>query len=165
MSEPLRQTRWSLEDAVKVLHQNGLKTNFNTLSKLHGGIEFPVYRARESGDQAIVFKYPSERWVYNDNDWGIDRFQLLRQEHDLLRFTREYRIPAPEVLAYFDPADGPEVLVLEQIDVDGTFPSDTEMGETVRRLHGLSPPALYTVAKALNSLRLRWRSSQLGVSM
>ena len=53
----------------------------------------------------------------------------------------------PEVRAYFDPHDSPVVLVLEQINVDGTLPSDTEIGETVRRLHGLSPPALYTVAQ------------------
>ena len=85
--------------------------------------------------------------MYNDNDWGIDRFQLLRQERDLLRFTGEHGIPAPEVLAYFDPANGPKVLVLEEIKLDGTLPSDTEIGETVRRLHGLSPPALYTVAQ------------------
>jgi hypothetical protein len=145
--KPLPPTRWSLEDAVKVLHQNGLKLKLNTLSKLNGGIEFEVYSAPLSEDQAIVFKYPSERWVYNDNDWGIDRFQLLRQERDLLRFAREQSIPAPEVLAYFDPADGPEVLVLEEIKLDGTLPSDSEIGETVRRLHGLSPPALYTVAQ------------------
>jgi hypothetical protein len=119
----------------------------NTLSKLNGGIECRVYSALHSDDQAIVFKYPSERWVYNDNDWGIDRFQLLRQERDLLRFAGEHGIPAPEVLAYFELADGPEVLVLEEIKLDGTLPIDSEIGETVRRLHGLSPPALYTVAQ------------------
>ena len=93
MSEPQRQTRWSLEDAVKVLHQNGLRLKFNTLSKLHGGIEFQIYSARESGGHAIVLKYPSERWVYNDNDWGIDRFQLLRQERNLLKFVGKHSIP------------------------------------------------------------------------
>jgi hypothetical protein len=82
--EPLPQTRWSLKQAVEVLHQNGWRPKFNTLSKLHGGIEFQVYSARHSSGQAIVFKYPSERWVYNDNDWGIDRFELLRQERNLL---------------------------------------------------------------------------------
>jgi hypothetical protein len=145
--EPLPPKRWSLEDAVKVLRQNGLKLKLNTLSRLSGEIEFQVYDARDADDQTIIFKYPSERWVYNDNDWGIDRFQLLRQERDLLRFAGEHDIPVPEVLAYFDPADGPEVLVLEEIKLDGTLPSDTEIGETVRRLHGLSPPALYTVAQ------------------
>ena len=145
--EPLPQTRWSLEDAVKVLYQNGLKPKSNTLSKLHGGIEFHIYSARESGGQAIVLKYPSERWAYNDNDWGIDRFQLLRQECNLLKFAGEQGIPVPEVIAYFAPPDGPEVLVLEQINVDGTSPSDAEIGETVRRLHGLSLPALFTVAQ------------------
>ena len=145
--EPLPQTRWSLEDAVKVLHQNGLKPKSNTLSKLHGGIEFHIYSARESGGQAIVLKYPSERWVYNDNDWGIDRFELLRQERNLLKFVGEHGIPVPEVIAYFASHDGPEVLVLEQINLDGTPPSDAEIGETVRRLHGLSPPALFTVAQ------------------
>jgi hypothetical protein len=145
--EPQQPTRWSLEDAVKVLHQNGLKPKFNTLSKLQDGIEFQVYSARGSDDQCIVFKYPSERWAYNDNDWGIDRFQLLRQERDLLRFAEEHGIPVPEVIAYFDPHDGPVVLVLEQINVDGTLPSDVEIGETVRKLHGLAPPALCTVAQ------------------
>jgi hypothetical protein len=145
--EPLPSARWSLEDALEVLHQNGLKPESNTLSKLHGGIEFQVYCARIADGRGIVFKYPSERWVYNDNDWGIDRFQLLRQERDLLRFAGEHGIPVPEVIAYFDPQDGPVVLVLEQINVDGTLPSDTEIGETVRRLHALSPPALYTVAQ------------------
>jgi hypothetical protein len=43
--------------------------------------------------------------------------------------------------------DGPEVLVLEEIKLDGTLPSDTEIGETVHRLHGLAPPVLYTVAQ------------------
>jgi hypothetical protein len=80
-------------------------------------------------------------------DWGIDRFQLLQQERDLLRFAGEHGIPVPEVIAYFDPHDGPVVLVLEQIKVDGTLPSDDEIGETVRRLHGLEPPALCTVAQ------------------
>ena len=145
--EPLPPTRWSLEDAVKVLCQNGLKIKLDTLSKLNGGIEFQVYSAQHSDDQVIVFKYPSERWVYNDNDWGIDRVQLLRQERDLLRFAGEHGIPAPEVLAYFDPVGGPEVLALEEIKLDGTLPSDTEIGETVRRLHGLSPPAPHTVAQ------------------
>jgi hypothetical protein len=72
---------------------------------------------------------------------------LLRQERDLLRFAGTHGIPVPKVIAYFDPPDGPEVLVLGQINVDGTLPSDTEIGETVRRLHGLSPPTLYTVAQ------------------
>ena len=142
--EPLPPTQWSLEDAVRVLHRNGLQPK--SLSKLHGGIEFQVYSAQNSGGQATVIKYPSERWVYNDNDWGIDRFQLLRQERDLLRFAGERGIPVPEIIAYFDPPDGPEVLVLEQINVDGTLPSDAEIGETVRRLHRLSPPTLHTVA-------------------
>jgi aminoglycoside phosphotransferase len=124
-----------------------LKLKLNTLRKLNGGIEFQVYSAHESDDRGVVFKYPRERWVYNDNDCGIDRFKLLQQERDLLRFTGEHGIPTPEVLAYFEPADGPEVLVLEEIKLDGTLPSGTEIGETVRRLHGLSPPALYTVAQ------------------
>ena len=145
--EPLPQTRWSVEDAVKVLRQSGLNPKLNTMSKLNGGIEFQVYSVRDCDDQAIVFKYPSERWVYNDNDWGIDRFQLLRQECNLLRFAGEHGITVPGVIAYFYPHDGPEVLVLEQINVDGTSPSDVEIGETVRRLHGLSPPAPYTVAQ------------------
>jgi hypothetical protein len=98
--EPLPQTRWSLEQAVDVIRQNGLKIRLNTLCKLNGGIEFQVYSARHSDRQVIVFKYPSERWVYNDNDWGIDRFQLLWQERDLLRFAGEHGIPAPKVLAY-----------------------------------------------------------------
>ena len=143
--EPLPPSQWSLEDAVRVLHRNGLQPK--SLSKLHGGIEFQVYSAQNSGGQATVIKYPSERWVYNDNDWGIDRFQLLRQESDLLRFAGEHGIPVPEIIAYFDPPDGPEVLVLEQINVDGTLPSDAEIGETVRRLHRLSPPTLHTVAQ------------------
>ena len=144
---PLPQARWSLEHAVAVLHQNGLKLKPYTLSKFEGGIEFEVYSVQDSYGQSIVFKYPSERWVYNDNDYGIDRFELLRQEHDLLRFTKGLGIPAPEVIAYFVRNDGPEVLVLEKIDVDGTFASDAEVGETVRRLHGLSPPVLYTAAQ------------------
>src|SRR6516164_6428710 len=133
---PLPQARWSLEHAVAVLHQNGLKLKPHTLSKFEGGIEFEVYSVQDSYGQSIVFKYPRERWVYNDNDYGIDRFELLRQEHDLLRFTKGLGIPAPEVIAYFIRNDGPEVLVLEKIDVDGTFASDAEVGETVRRLHG-----------------------------
>ena len=144
---PLPQARWSLEHAVAVLHQNGLKLKPHTLSKFEGGIEFEVYSVQTSYGQRIVFKYPSERWAYNDNDWGIDRFQLLQQERDLLRFVGEHGIPVPEVHAYFDPPDGPEVLVLEQINVDGTLPSDAEIGETVRRLHRLSPPTLHTVAQ------------------
>jgi hypothetical protein len=66
--EPLPPTRWSLDDAVKVLNQNGLKLKSNTLCKLDGGIEFQVYSAQHSDNQSVVFKYPSERWVYNDND-------------------------------------------------------------------------------------------------
>jgi hypothetical protein len=88
------------------------------------GIEFQVYSARDSNGQGIVFKYPSERLVYNDNDWGIDRFQLLRQECNFLRFSGEHGISALEVIAYFDPHDGPEILVLERINVDATLPSD-----------------------------------------
>jgi hypothetical protein len=57
----------------------------------------------------------------------------------------KHGIPAPEVLAYFEPADGPEVLVLEEDQTRWDITSDTEIGGTVRRLHGLSPPALYTV--------------------
>ena len=144
---PPPQARWSLEHAVAVLHQNGFNLKLDTLSKFEGGIEFEVYSAQDSYGQSIVFKYPRERWVYNDNDYGIDRCQLLRQERDLLRFAGDHGIPVPEVRAYFDPHDSPVVLVLEQINVDGTLPSDTEIGETVRRLHGLSPPALYTVAQ------------------
>jgi len=98
---PLPQARWSLEHAVAVLHQNGLKLKPHTLSKFEGGIEFEVYSVQDSYGQSIVLKYPSERWVYNDNDYGIDRFQLLRQEYDLLRFTKGLGIPAPEVIAYF----------------------------------------------------------------
>ena len=110
---PLPQARWSLEHAVAVLHQNGLKLKPHTLSKFEGGIEFEVYSVQDSNGQSVVLKYPSERWVYNDNDYGIDRFQLLRQERDLLRFTKGLGIPAPEVIAYFIRNDGPEVLVLE----------------------------------------------------
>ena len=37
--------------------------------------------------------------------------------------------------------------MLEEIKLDGTLPSDTEIGETLRRLHGLLPPSLYTVTQ------------------
>ena len=131
---PPPQTRWSLEHTVAVLHQNGFKLKLDTLSKFEGGVEFEVYSAQDSYGQSIVFKYPRERWVYNDNDYGIDRCQLLRQERGLLRFAGEHGIPLPEVLAYFDPHDGPVVLVLEQINVDGTLPSDRRATAT----HGSS---------------------------
>ena len=161
--EPLPQTRWSLEDAVKVLHQNGLKPKSNTLSKLHGGIEFHIYSARESGGQAIVLKYPSERWVYNDNDWGIDRFQLPRQECNLLKFAGEHGIPVPEVIAYFAPPDGPEVLVLEQINVDGTSPSDAEIGETVRGYMDYRRRRCSRSRKAMRLPRLKLQNSHSSV--
>ena len=154
--EPLPQSQWSLEDAVRVLHRNGLQPE--SLSKLHGGIEFQVYSAQNCGGQATVIKYPSERWVYNDNDWGIDRFQLLRQERDLLRFVGEHGIPVPEIIAYFDPPDGPEVLVLEQINVDGTLPSDAEIGETVRSRN--LTPTLFDAIPASLALFFKCEPSQ-----
>jgi len=57
----------------------------------------------------------------------------------------------------------PKFLVLEKIDVDGTFASDAEVGETVRRLHGLSPPVLYTAAQGaqIASLKIAGLTSRL----
>jgi hypothetical protein len=71
---PLRQARWSVEDAVTVLHQNGLKLKLNTLSKFEGGIEFEVYSAQDSYGGNIVFKYPGERRLHFMIQSPIARF-------------------------------------------------------------------------------------------
>ena len=88
---PLPQARWSLEHAVAVLHQNGLKLKPHTLSKFEGGIEFEVYSVQDSYGQSIVFKYPSERWVYKDNDYGIDRMRGRADWDALLIWARIQR--------------------------------------------------------------------------
>ena len=52
---PLPQARWSLEHAVAVLHQNGLKLKPHTLSKFEGGIEFEVYSVQDSyGQRSLI---------------------------------------------------------------------------------------------------------------
>jgi aminoglycoside phosphotransferase (APT) family kinase protein len=140
------QDKWSVGDALVALGARFPGLFVRQVERLGGGIEFQVYRVSCGSTKSVVIKFPRERWVFNDNDQGLDSFRLLDQEKTLLEFSRANGIPAPNVEGYLTPAAGPRVLVLESIETDGTLPDDHELGRTIRRLHDLSPPEFPMVA-------------------
>lgn len=164
MIPSLSHMKWSLDDVLREVRAANLDLAVESTEVLGGGIEFQVFLARLKGREPVVLKFPGERWIFNDNDQGLDSFQLLDQEHALLGRSRQHGIPAPHVVAYLRPVRGPHVLILEFIDTDAVPVDPFELGRIVRRLHelpshGLSPiaqrgqPAAITVAQ-LTAARL-----------
>ncbi len=141
-----RQT-WSIDDALDAVRRQFPGIVIARAEKLGGGIEFQVYRVFLDDQESFVAKFPNERWVFNDNDRGLDSFQLLGQERFLLGFSRENGIPAPSVKAILTPDDGPHILLLEFVATDGIAVDDFALGRIAKRLHGLPPPDIDLVAQ------------------
>ncbi|MCP1926378.1 phosphotransferase family protein [Bradyrhizobium elkanii] len=145
MISQLTQIKWSLDDALGQLR--AMKLHIESAERLGGGIEFEVFVLRFRGRAPIVLKFPSQRWIFNDNDQGLDSFSILQQEYALLVRSHRYGIPAPNVIGYLHPDEGPHVLVIECIETDAVPVDDFQLGRIVKRLHELSSSGIHPVAQ------------------
>ncbi|WP_392714284.1 phosphotransferase family protein [Rhizobium ruizarguesonis] len=138
--------QWTALDALDILQEHLAISNEDAFERVSGGIEFEVFRVSARGRDPLIIKFPSTRWIINDNDRDLDSFQLLSQERRLISFSHEHGVPAPRVLAYLEAGAFP-VLAMEIIDADDLPLLPGELGRMTRRLHGLHPPEISTVAQ------------------
>ncbi len=139
------QIKWSLDDALGQLRAMNLR--IDSAERLGGGIEFEVFVLRFRGRAPFVLKFPRERWISNDNDQGLDSFQILHQEYALLSRSHQYGIPAPNIIGYLRPDEGPHVLMIECIETDAVAVDDSQLGRIVKRLHELPLSRIHPIAQ------------------
>lgn len=128
-----------------------------TLSYVGGGIESYVFKLQLRTGGAIALKVPMVRYIDNDNDQGLDAFDLFRQERDLTAYLRErgFPVPAPVGLRLPRTDDDIGFFALQFIDSDGSKPSTGALGGLLAQLHDLPAPSFRPIAQRLD----RWENS------
>ena len=137
----------SAADAARVLVANGLDSDAETWRRVGDGIEFDVYRTKLDGLGDVAIRFSPRRWIANDNDRELDSRELQRQEKRFHAFSLEHGLPAPRVHGLFESERGPDVLVLEWIESDGSEPGAEDVGRLAASLHRLPLPVRSSVAQ------------------
>ncbi|WP_458380019.1 phosphotransferase family protein [Sinorhizobium medicae] len=112
------------------------------LSYIGGGIESYVFKLRLPTGTEIALKVPMVRYIENDNDQGLDAFDLLKQEFTIASYLGEYNFPVPSPFGLHLPEadDSLGFLASEFITSDRSTATSGDLGALVSRLHHLPPP-------------------------
>lgn len=122
------------------------------LTYLGSGIESRLFKLSLS-DREIAIKVPMVRFIENDNDQGLDAFDLLRQEYAIAEYLSHQGFPvaAPYSLHLPDHPDGLGFLAMQFIECDRSVPSLHDLGAMVASLHAVRPPEIVPVAQRLDT--------------
>lgn len=123
------------------------------ISYLGGGIESFVFRLRLPTGTEIALKVPMARYIENDNDQGLDAFDLLRQEFALASYLGDHKIPVPAPVGLHlpDAEESLGFLASEYIVSDRSKLASGDLGALLRKLHRIPPPSFRPVAQRLDS--------------
>lgn len=123
------------------------------LTFVGGGIESFIFKLSLDGGAHVALKVPMVRHIDNDNDHGIDAFDLLQQEAGIFSFLQGHRFPTPTPIGLHLPEEEDAVgfLAMEYIVNDGSSASTGELGALLRTLHGIPAPAFRPIADRLAS--------------
>lgn len=122
-------------------------------SYVGGGIESHVFKLQLPSGEAIAIKVPMVRYIENDNDQGLDAFDLLRQEQEITSYLTKHGFPVPTPIAMSLPLTegGVGFLASQYIDNDGSMPATGALGNLLLQLHDLQPPSFRPVAQRLGT--------------
>lgn len=123
------------------------------ISYAGGGIESHVFKLQLLTGDAIAFKVPMVRYIENDNDQGLDAFDLLRQEQSITSYLSRHGFPVPVPIALSVPQSKDRIgfLASQYIESDGSAPDSGALGHLLLRLHQVPPPSFRPVAQRLET--------------
>ncbi|MEQ8664132.1 MAG: phosphotransferase [Rhodospirillales bacterium] len=116
------------------------------------GEVFTVYRGRLADDTPVGVRIVPEHWFSGapvDEYAAIPPADIIRQEALLSTHCRTHGIPAPEIhgrsLHGDDTTPGLDLIVYQWLEDDGAWAAPAAIGELLRKIHALNPPAFEPV--------------------
>src|SRR3954454_2272946 len=106
------------------------------------GLTFLVFRAETMPFGPVAIRVPWRRQIDNDNDVQLDARDLLVQEARVTEHVRAHDVAAPAIHALHLAEEGPDFLVSDFVEQDGSPPDVHAFGRLVRAIHVCPAPDL-----------------------
>src|SRR3954447_7976425 len=119
------------------------------------GLTFLVFRAETKPFGPVAVRVPWMRQIDNDNDNQLDARDLLVQEARVTEHVRAHGVAAPAIHALHLAEDGPDFLVSDFVEQDGSPPDVHAFGRLVRAIHACPAPDLPLVEQMGQPLHQR----------
>jgi aminoglycoside phosphotransferase (APT) family kinase protein len=131
---------------IDILHDEYGHLSITSLRKIGAGMDGMVYCAhsRELGHVAI--KTPHSRWMTSGNEPRLDTRTLLCQELQLSQHLRAHGLPVPEVFSLHTSDTGPDFIISQFIESDGSELPAAAFGQLIRAIHDAPLPPISLIA-------------------
>lgn len=113
------------------------------------GPVFTVIRGATKNGHSVGIRIAPEHWIEDKEAHPVNAHDLLMQECLMSTHCHAHGLPAPEIIGQSrreDQADGLDLFLYEWLDDDNNPPEPYHMGDVLRRLHEINPPAFVPVA-------------------
>ena len=110
------------------------------------GMDAKVYYAYSPELGQVAIKMPHSRWMSSGNEPRLDTRTLLEQELHLSRYLRRHGLPVPQVFFMHTDGTGPDFIVAQFVDSDGSKLPDAQFGNLIRAIHDLPAPQISLAA-------------------
>jgi len=144
-----------LTRALSQVNEEFPALGIRNLSIVGRGSVFIVLRGDTRDGLSVGVRVAPEHWIEDEAPSHVNSHDLLTQECLMSTHCRAHGIPAPKVLGQsFQAAnkDGLDLFVYEWLNDDQQPPEPYHMGEMLRRIHTMNPPAYEPVAMRGRSL-------------
>jgi len=119
------------------------------------GPVFTVIRGMAKNDRQVGVRIAPERWIESDTPHPVSAHDMLAQECLISTHCRAHGLPAPEIIGQSnrtDHEDGLDLFVYEWLGDDDHPPEPFHMGDVLRQVHEMNPPAFVPVNMRGSSL-------------
>lgn len=113
------------------------------------GPVFSVVKGSFKDGKTRGVRIAPEHWIESDGRHPVSAVDLLAQECLISTHCRAHDIPAPEIIGQSlrsDQEGGVDLFVYDWLEDDGQPPESYHMGQVLRRVHEINPPAFEPVA-------------------
>lgn len=138
-----------LNRAKQQINSDFPELELHDLKAIGRGPVFTVLKGATTSRGDVGIRIAPEHWIESDEPHHMSARELLSQECLLSTHCRAHDLPSPEIIGqslHADQIDGLDLFIYEWLEDDGQPPNDFHMGEVLRRLHDMNPPAFEPVA-------------------
>lgn len=131
---------------VEILRDQFGQLGITGLREIGAGMDGTVYYAHSPELGQVAIKTPHSRWMTSGNEPRLDTRTLLRQELQLSQHLRGHGLPVPEVFSLHISDTGPDFIVSQFIESDGSELPAAAFGHLIRAIHDAPLPPVSLVA-------------------
>ena len=129
-----------------ILRDEYSRLGITGIRQIGEGMDAKVYYAYSPELGQVAIKMPHSRWMSSGNEPRLDTRTLLGQELQLSRYLRRHGLPVPEVFFMHTGDTGPDFLVAQFVESDGSELPHAQFGQLIRAIHDLPAPQISLAA-------------------